>query len=493
MKNIYYKMNSLNDSKLLKYIIFYFFLIITFILVLNHEIWTDEAQAWVIARDLSFVDIIKQMRYEGHPCLWHLILAIPAKLGLPVLSMNIISWIFIGVASYLIIFHAKWNIIVKMGVLFNPTFLFFLPVIARCYSLIAVLLCIWIICYPNRHKYPIIYTSILCLLANTHIVICGFVGIASILFIIECIKNYKNLNKKKFITVILIFLIAFCFLCIQILPSFKECPMVYKNISLDKLKNIFIEFGYYFFPHDIVKDIPWIMLVIFIPVAIFLFFHNKKLTIIYLITLLIFTFIHMYWPFTMYERTCLLFVIIIVLNIYNKNWLFQLMLIIIITIINIDKFHHIDSDLYGPFSDSKTAATWINNNVAENSLLIFLNEDRYVSIVPYINKDITFYNIRSNTYQAHITWKISNILDKEWTSEKIESLKEEYDNIYLLVSFSHDSNIQDCFDYVNELLTNNKISLMYASSVNISPIECFNIYKVNNNCQIFLKMSVKSF
>ena len=40
-----------------------------------HEKWADEAQAWLIARDLSLPRIFfYELRYEGSPGLWHLIL-----------------------------------------------------------------------------------------------------------------------------------------------------------------------------------------------------------------------------------------------------------------------------------------------------------------------------------------------------------------------------------------------------------------------------------
>lgn len=62
-------------------IIFLIYAIVTFVItIIFHEKWRDEAQAWLIARDLDFWGIIKQMTYEGHPPLWHFILAPFAKL-----------------------------------------------------------------------------------------------------------------------------------------------------------------------------------------------------------------------------------------------------------------------------------------------------------------------------------------------------------------------------------------------------------------------------
>ena len=51
--------------------------------ILCHESWRDEAQAWLLARELSIPELFAQMSCEGHPCLWHLLLMPLAKLGLP--------------------------------------------------------------------------------------------------------------------------------------------------------------------------------------------------------------------------------------------------------------------------------------------------------------------------------------------------------------------------------------------------------------------------
>src|SRR5688500_2940592 len=41
--------------------------------VLRHELWQDEAQACLIARDsVTLHDLFLSMRSEGHPALWHL-------------------------------------------------------------------------------------------------------------------------------------------------------------------------------------------------------------------------------------------------------------------------------------------------------------------------------------------------------------------------------------------------------------------------------------
>jgi hypothetical protein len=56
-----------------------------------HEPWRDEAQAWLISRDLPILSIFRQMNYEGTPALWHIILVPFAKFGAPYIIENLIS------------------------------------------------------------------------------------------------------------------------------------------------------------------------------------------------------------------------------------------------------------------------------------------------------------------------------------------------------------------------------------------------------------------
>ncbi len=475
------------NSKLFKYILFGLYLILTFILVINHEIWTDEAQAWEIARNLSIPEIINQMKYEGHPCLWHLMLAVPAKLGLPVITMNLISWVLVSITCYIILFYAKWNMLVKVAVILNPTFVYFLPVIARSYCLIPILLCLFSIYYPKRHKNPIIYTNILCLLAHTHIIMCGLVGIASFMFLIECIQRWKTLNKKTFVMVVIIFILYFLFLCIQIIPSFNECNIIESYQEVEKLKTVFVGFGEYFFPRRLVNEFPYVMAIIFLISVIFIFFYKKRLSLILCITLCIFTIIHLYWPFTMYERTCILFVIITILNFYNKDWKIQTLIFILAVSSLINKSYYIPFDIREPFSDSKGIADYINNNIEDNSLLIFLNSDRHVGVVPYIqsNKDIDYYNMKLQAYQTYITWIDLPWLEYGNTLEEIESFKSQYENIYILIATDSGTSPLDCEPIIDEFIKNDIVTLEYVTKQqNKLLLEYFSLYKFNTDIEM---------
>lgn len=74
--------------------------------LLHHENWRDEAQAWLLSRDLSIPELIRQMSYEGHPCLWHLLLMPLAKLGALYISMNVLSLAIMAAAAALFLWKS---------------------------------------------------------------------------------------------------------------------------------------------------------------------------------------------------------------------------------------------------------------------------------------------------------------------------------------------------------------------------------------------------
>lgn len=66
---------------------------------IRHELWRDELQAWALARDSdSLVNLLHNMRYEGHPPLWHTLLFPLAQSGAGPWTMQVTS-LLVGAAS----------------------------------------------------------------------------------------------------------------------------------------------------------------------------------------------------------------------------------------------------------------------------------------------------------------------------------------------------------------------------------------------------------
>ena len=85
-----------------------FFLLIYIIfgglLLFFHEPWRDEANTWLIVKNLSLLEILDEVRVDGNPCFYYFFLSIFAKIGLPYLFNNIISFSISIITAYLLIY-----------------------------------------------------------------------------------------------------------------------------------------------------------------------------------------------------------------------------------------------------------------------------------------------------------------------------------------------------------------------------------------------------
>ena len=73
-----------------------------------HEPWRDEAQAWLIGKNMTLPEIFRDLSNEGHPCLWFLVIKVVSLLGLPYSSFWIVSLVFMTAAAVLLLYEAPF-------------------------------------------------------------------------------------------------------------------------------------------------------------------------------------------------------------------------------------------------------------------------------------------------------------------------------------------------------------------------------------------------
>jgi hypothetical protein len=143
---------------------------LVFYLVPHHEPWFDEAQAWLIARDVSPQELfVHYLRYEGTPGLWHLLLMVPAKLHLPYQTLNVISASFGVLGTYLFLRHSPFPWYVKLLFPFSFYVFYQYAIVARSYSLLPVLFFLLAVTYRSKMQSPFRFAIALILLANVSI------------------------------------------------------------------------------------------------------------------------------------------------------------------------------------------------------------------------------------------------------------------------------------------------------------------------------------
>jgi hypothetical protein len=229
---------------------------------MHHEIWLDEAQHYLIARDSNNLqELWKNTRYEGHPILWNLILYAITRLSWNPLSMQLIHWL-IGISAISIfLFNSplkkSWNYLFCFGyfTLFEYT------VISRNYSLLLLFFFLSLKYFPIRSKNKIAFGLSLFLLTNTHLF--GLI-IAFWILMVACIDfdgSKISLVRFDLIKMPLFFFIVGAILCVlQCVPPSDSpfMPITETLLSIKSIKITSLLFLRSFWPiPDFTSDYFW--------------------------------------------------------------------------------------------------------------------------------------------------------------------------------------------------------------------------------------------
>lgn len=172
-------------NKIILIVLFAGYLLFNGILLSLHEPWRDEANVWLMAKELSPFTLLRELKYQGHPCLWYLLVMPFAKAGLPFRTIEALSFLIMGAGAWLFLWKAPLHSITKAFCLFSPVFTYFYPVVARNYCLIALLLIILAWQFPQRNNHPVRYGLLLGLLVQADTIAIVQAGLISAMWLLE--------------------------------------------------------------------------------------------------------------------------------------------------------------------------------------------------------------------------------------------------------------------------------------------------------------------
>jgi hypothetical protein len=151
-----------------------------------HEPWFDEAQAWLLARDASVVDLLTTyLRYEGHPPLWYLILAIPAKLGLPYKSINFVSAAIAVLGVALLLRNRAIPFALRALLPFTYFVAYQYTIVSRSYVLLLPILVSVLAIYSERRERLWTFVGLLVLLSQVSLHGMSLAGALALLYIVD--------------------------------------------------------------------------------------------------------------------------------------------------------------------------------------------------------------------------------------------------------------------------------------------------------------------
>ncbi|MCI9063188.1 MAG: hypothetical protein HFJ17_01065 [Clostridia bacterium] len=418
--------------KVLEIGIILLFISFTFIVSGFHEHWSDEAQSYLLARDNSFMEVFKYIRYEGTPALWIFVIKIFILLGGTYESLYILPIIFstIGVAIFELKIDAPWYI----KVLFPFTYFIFFQytVVVRNYCMVFPLLMLICCIYDDRFEKPIMYSFILLILMNVSLHTLMIAGSMYFMYLKDLFINKDVRSKKNIIASILIF-IFFLLTTLYIWPA-KDCSFhgnggremwhIISEATLGSNSNIYMEIVisiivYAILIYSCKDDFQNLqnLLILILPVALILNLITYQGWHVGIIFYVILTFI-------------------IITKIMDKDLIKYLLLSVFIVQIYWT-FSSVNFDLNYKYSASKDVAEFLKNNNYQEKIVYGLGYS-VTGIQPYFEKNI-FKN--ENTEKSFYLWRYNNgyLANDEIIANKAE--------IYVISSLY----INDYLDVVEKL------------------------------------------
>ena len=425
----------LSKNRIILTVLFVLFLILNGFLVIVHEPWRDEVHAWLITRQMSIPEMIVFSRQETHPILWNLVLFPFAKLGAPIWTMNLVSYLCIAVSAWLFVFKTKVHNIAKILILFTVPFVYTFSSIARNYCLVILLGMIICVLYGKRYEKPLIYSICISLLVFTHALAWGFVAGLTVTFhmkeIVMKIAGKSSLDKNRFGKVLAGF----------ILIALSSVTVVMTLIGSGN-KGLFTGDDQYtdrVIISTVVLMVLGLVLLLIGKGRIWKEFVPLCTTYIFMIVVYKLVYSGLY-----YQRLILIpaFMLFFTVTVFAENKdlkkletagiyvLFALSILVNGSLVQ--TFNSASDDILYNYSSAKEMADYINANLPDEDVILVDSGVYAQTIVPYTDK--TLYDVR---YEANITDSLYHVNDTDEIVAKLMEMSghEEYKGKYIIMVY----------------------------------------------------------
>jgi hypothetical protein len=194
------------------------FFLLSLIGILHHEIWLDEAQHFLIARDSrSLLELFRVCRIEGHPILWNILLFLITRFSSNPFWMQFVH-IMISCVTVTFLLKSKLNLLEKILIIFGYYFFYEYNIISRNYGISALMMVLLVHYYIREPVRITRLAVILFFIAQTHL----FSLLFSVAFVLAYFLHHKrsllNQGRRILITAGLIILAGWLISVYFIIP-----------------------------------------------------------------------------------------------------------------------------------------------------------------------------------------------------------------------------------------------------------------------------------
>lgn len=176
----------------------FIFFILGFLGIINHELWQDEMQAWMIAKDsTSISNLLENLKYEGHPALWYICLHILAQFTHNPLAMQIFHLLIATVTIAIFLKFAPFTKLHKVLFIFGYFPFYEYSILSRNYILGILLLFIFCSLFSQTKKAYFSLFLILALLAHINVFALIIAIVLTISFLLKILLDRFLLSFRE--------------------------------------------------------------------------------------------------------------------------------------------------------------------------------------------------------------------------------------------------------------------------------------------------------
>ncbi|KAA2243626.1 hypothetical protein F0L74_14175 [Chitinophaga agrisoli] len=164
-------MNNSNFKKPALWIAFIAYTLLFACAMFHHEMWGDEYHSWNIAKSSSSLgELMTNIRYEGHPPAWYLILWTISKFSHQLVWVQTIHLLIAVAAVFVLLFFSTIPVFTRVWFPFSYYLLFEFTTLSRNYAIGILIACCICVIIRRQFKYQrLLYYALLILLASTHL------------------------------------------------------------------------------------------------------------------------------------------------------------------------------------------------------------------------------------------------------------------------------------------------------------------------------------
>ncbi len=129
------------------------FFLLQLFLVQYHEMWRDELQAWLLARDSHDIpELFRNLKYEGHPGFWYLMLMPLTRVAASPVAMQVLHVTIASASIYVLVRYAPFSGLVTLLFCLSYYLFYEYVQVARNYAIGVLLIFILCALFPRRSK-----------------------------------------------------------------------------------------------------------------------------------------------------------------------------------------------------------------------------------------------------------------------------------------------------------------------------------------------------